>query len=226
MIPWVQLGAATAPGGARMTLMRRGGEVSILVDGAELMNSRRGGSEVALGQIACAHIRDAAAPRVLIGGLGLGFTLRAVLAALGPGAEVTVAELVPEVVAWAQGELADVFAGALGDPRVRLLATDVAAPIAQAHAAYDAILLDVDNGPDGLVRPQNGALYDEGGLRAARRALRPGGVLAVWSASPAPAFTRRLAGAGFAVHEHLARSGPNKRGARHTIWTATTPSSA
>ena len=217
MIRWVELGVTAAPGGAELKLMRRGDEFSITVGGGELMNSRRGGSETALGEIACAQIRGAAAPRVLIGGLGMGFTLRAALQALGPDAEVTVAEIVPEVVGWARGPLAPVFGASLDDPRTRVVEADVGALIGAARAAYDAIVLDVDNGPDGLVRAANDGLYDAGGLRSALRALKPGGVLAVWSASPDAAFGRRLTQAGFTVEEHVVRSG----GARHRVWTAT-----
>lgn len=221
MIRWVQLASARAPDGADLRLMRRGAEFSIMVGTEELMNSRRGGSETALGELACRGLHAAAAPRVLIGGLGMGFTLRAVLAAVRPEAAVTVAELVPEVVAWARGPLADVFDGSLDDPRVTLVEGDVAASIRAAGAAYDAVILDVDNGPDGLVRSENDGLYGASGLQAARRALRPGGVLAVWSADRDAAFTRRLAAAGFSHQEHTARSGGSGGGARHRIWIAT-----
>ena len=220
MIRWVRLAAAPAPGGGELRLMQRGAEFSITVGGEELMNSRRGGSETALGAVACTRLSDRPAPHLLIGGLGLGFTLRAVLADLGPQARVTVAELVPEVVAWARGPLAGVFGASLDDARVSIVEGDVAALIAAGRATYDAVLLDVDNGPDGLVSPANDALYDEGGLRAARRALRPGGVLAVWSAGRNPAFRRRLEGVGFAVQEVAARSGGARGGARHVIWIA------
>ncbi len=223
MIRWVELAAATAPDGAELKLMQRGSEFSITVEGAELMNSRRGGSEIALGEIACRQLKDAAAPHVLIGGLGMGFTLRAVLPALGPEARITVAELVPEVIEWARGALAGVFLRSLEDERVRLVRADVAAQIAAARAEYDAILLDVDNGPGGLVQSSNDGLYDQEGLRAVLCALKPGGVLAVWSASPDASFSRRLRTAGFAVQEHVARSGRSRRGARHLIWIAKAP---
>ena len=202
--------------------MRRGPEFSITVGGEELMNSRRGGSETALGEIACAPLRDLPAPHVLIGGLGMGFTLRAALAALAPAAMVTVAELSPDVVAWAREPLAEVFGGALDDPRVRVAVGDVRGPIGEARAAYDAIVLDVDNGPGGLVQAANDGLYGDAGLAAARRALRPGGVLAVWSAARDAAFQRRLTRAGFAVREHTARSG-RSGGARHVVWLASSP---
>ena len=223
MIRWVQLADARAPGGAELRLMQRGGEFSITVGADELMNSRRGGSEAALGDLACRGLRDATAPKVLIGGLGMGFTLRAALSALGPRAEITVAELVPEVVAWARGPLAEVFDASLDDPRVRLVQGDVASLIGGAHAAYDAIILDVDNGPDGLVQSANDELYGSQGLAAARRALRPGGALAIWSAVHDRAFSRRLATAGFSVQKPIARSGAKNGGARHLVWLARLP---
>jgi spermidine synthase len=156
--------------------------------------------------------------RLLIGGYGMGFTLRAALAALPPDARVTVAELVPEIVDWARGPMAEVTAGCLDDPRVRLVGADVGDLIGEG--AWDAILLDVDNGPDGLVRPQNDRLYSARGLRAAQAALAPGGVLAVWSAGRDPAFTRRLKDAGFAVEEVPVRARSNGKGAHHHIWFA------
>ncbi len=225
MIRWAKLAVATAPGGEDLSLMQRGSEFSIMVGATELMNSRRGGSEIALAIAACGRLRDKSAPQVLIGGLGMGFTLRAALAELGASATVTVAELLPEVVSWARGPLTEVFRGSLEDPRVRIIEEDVGGQIRSKTSAYDAIVLDVDNGPDGLVRPANGSLYDEAGLAAARRALRPGGVLAVWSASPSAAFVRRLRVAGFEVEEVVGRSGL-QRGARHLIWIATVAAEA
>jgi spermidine synthase len=150
----------------------------------------------------------------------MGFTLRAALAALGRDARVTVAELVPEILAWARGPMAALTAGCLDDPRVRLVEADVAGLIAGASAAWDAILLDVDNGPDGLVRAANDRLYSRDGLAAAKAALRPGGILAIWSAAPDPAFARRLAQAGFAVEEEAVRARANGKGPRHVIWFA------
>ena len=224
MIPWVQLGAATMPGGGgELRLMRRGAELSIMAGATELMNSRLSGSEEALAEMACARIRDRPAPHVLIGGLGMGFTLRAALAELGPATTVTTAELVPEVVAWARGPMAALFGGSLDDPRVRIHEGDVAELIASGAAAYDAVLLDVDNGPAGLTRKANDDLYDARGLEAARRALRPGGVLAVWSSAPDAGFTRRLRRAGFAVEETQVRARGGRRGARHVIWIAVKP---
>ncbi len=224
MIPWVHLDTAEIPnGGGTLRLMRRGTEFSIQLGQNELMNSRLSGSEEALAILACGRIAARPAPRILIGGLGLGFTLRAALGALPERAELVVAELVPAVIAWARGPLAEVFGGILDDPRVRLRETDVAAPIRDGDAAFDAILLDVDNGPDGLTHPENDRLYDHAGLGLARRALRPGGILAVWSAHPDPAFTRRLHQAGFRVEEVPARANGRRGGARHRIWLAARP---
>lgn len=222
MIPWTLLDTATIPGGGALRLMRRGGEFSIKLDGNELMNSRLSGSEQALATLSCDLIAGRAQPRVLIGGLGMGFTLRAALAALPSAAHIDVAELVPAVVAWARGPMSEIFRGSLDDKRVHVHQTDVGALIAGAASAFDAILLDVDNGPDGLSRPGNDTLYDVGGLSAASRALRPGGVLAVWSSAPDNGFTRRLRQAGFGVEEKPVRAHA-KGGARHMIWLATRP---
>jgi spermidine synthase len=162
-------------------------------------------------------------PRLLSGGYGMGFTLRAALAAR-PQVRITVAELVPEIIAWASGPMAELTAGCLDDPRVTLGMGDVSAFIDDAAdgttGQYDAILLDVDNGPDALVHEQNRRIYRSEGLRAAKAALAPGGILAIWSAARDPAFTRRLDQAGFAVEEVEVRARPNNKGPRHTIWFA------
>ena len=221
MIPWRLLDSASVPGGeGSLRLMQRGSEFSIRLDRTELMNSRLSGSEEALAATACGRIRSRKAARVLIGGLGMGFTLRAALAALGPDARVTVAELVPAVIAWARGPMSDVFGGSLADSRVSLREADVGELIRSSASAFDAILLDVDNGPDGLTRKANDALYGLAGLSAARRALRAGGVLAVWSAKPDPKFTLRLRKANFAVEELKVPAG-RSRGGKHVIWIAT-----
>jgi len=222
MLPWVQLDSATAPGGGELRLKQRGTEFSIMLGTNELMNSRLSGSEEALAKLSCERIGARRSPHMLIGGLGMGFTLRAALSELGPDAHVTVAELVPSVVAWARGPMAEVFGDCLDDPRVTIRETDVGALINTARSLYDAILLDVDNGPEGLTRPANDALYSLAGLTRARAALRPGGVLSVWSSGPDRSFTNRLRQAGFAAEEVKARAG-NKRGARHVIWLATKP---
>ena len=221
MIPWVQLDSAkTGDGAQELRLKRRGSEFSIMLGTNELMNSRLSGSEQALAKLSCQRIAGHQQPRILIGGLGMGFTLRAALAELGNDAEIVVAELVPAVVAWAHGPMAEVFGGCLDDPRVTIEETDVGQLIPSESAAWDAILLDVDNGPEGIVHKGNDALYSLAGLGAARSALQPGGVLAVWSQGPDSGFVRRLKQAGFAVEEVNMRAN-GKRGARHVIWIAT-----
>ena len=222
MIPWSLLDTAQVPGGGgELRLKRRGAEFSIMLGPVELMNSRLSGSEQALATIACDRIRARKRPRILIGGLGMGFTLRAALAVLGTGARITVAELVPAVVAWARGPLAEVFGNSLTDPRVRICEADVDHLIRSDQSTFDAILLDVDNGPEGLTRKANDALYSVKGLSAAHAALRPGGVLAVWSSGPNLNFTRRLRKTGFDVDEvRVTAKGP-RGGARHVIWIAT-----
>ena len=222
MIPWVQLGAATVPGdGGALRLMQRGAEFSIMAGPIELMNSRLSGSEQALASLTCEKLGERPGLRMLIGGLGMGFTLRAALAVLAADAVVTVAELVPEVVAWARGPLAGIHGQSLDDPRVTIFEADVGKLIAGGPSRYDAILLDVDNGPEGLMRRANDDLYDTYGVREAHAALRPGGVLAVWSSKPHQAFSQRLRGAGFSVEEVRPWANGRGRGARHVIWLAT-----
>jgi spermidine synthase len=219
LIPWVCLDAAAIPGSeGQLRLMRRGAEYSIMTGGIELMNSRMSGSEQALATLACARIEGRERPRLLIGGLGMGFTLRAALGVLPANARIEVAELLPAVIAWARGPMAEIFGGCLDDPRVKILEGDVAASIAAASGAYDAILLDVDNGPGGLDRAANDGIYSASGLAAARRALTPGGVLAVWSAMPDDAFARRMKQAGFTVTEERVHAHRKGKGARHVIW--------
>ncbi|RWN33006.1 MAG: hypothetical protein EOR97_08520 [Mesorhizobium sp.] len=221
MIPWVQLDSAKTPdGGQELRLKRRGTEFSIMLGTNELMNSRLSGSEEALAKLSCERIAGHSQPTILIGGLGMGFTLRAALTELANDAGIVVAELVPAVVAWARGPMAEIFDGCLDDPRVTIQETDVGQLIRSRPAAWDAILLDVDNGPEGIVHKSNDALYSVQGLAAARSALKPGGVLAVWSQGPDSGFTRRLKQAGFAVEEVSTRAN-GKRGARHVIWIAT-----
>jgi spermidine synthase len=224
MIPWLQIDSASVPGAdVELRLMQRGAEFSMMLGANELMNSRLSGSEEALATLACRRIEAVKRPHLLIGGLGMGFTLRAALAVLGPEARILVAELVPAVIAWARGPMAELFGDSLGDPRASIRSADVA-DVIQSHAsAFDAILLDVDNGPEGLIRKANDALYDPNGLKAIRRALRPGGVLAVWSSGPHPLFSKRLRDAGFAVNEVAVRATAKRRGAHHVIWFATKP---
>ena len=222
MIPWLQIDIARVPGAeVELRLMRRGTEFSMMLGPNELMNSRLSGSEEALATLACRRLEAVKGPHLLIGGLGMGFTLRAALAVLGAEARITVAELVPAVIAWARGPMAGLFGDSLNDPRVDIREADVADVIAARASAFDAILLDVDNGPEGLIRKANDALYDPKGLKAIRRALRPGGILAVWSSGQHPAFTRRLGDAGFDVNEVNLRATTRRSGARHVIWFAT-----
>ncbi len=221
MIARELLGTAQAPGGTELKLYRHDRDFMIVMGHNELMSSRMSGSEVALATESIKRLKGRPAPCLLIGGYGMGFTLRAALEVLGPKAELVVAELVPEIIDWARGPMAEIAAGCLDDPRVRLIMGDVGSVIDGAAGDYDAILLDVDNGPDGVVREGNGSLYSSSGLRAARRALTPGGVLAVWSAAPDPAFTRRLEKNGFAVEQIRVAARTNGKGPKHTIWFAT-----
>ncbi|CDZ26937.1 Spermidine synthase [Neorhizobium galegae bv. officinalis] len=221
MLPWIQLDCATIPGeGGELRLKQRGSEFSIMLGSTELMNSRLSGSEEALATLSCERIAGRKNSHMLIGGLGMGFTLRAALGALPDDTRVTVAELVPAVVDWARGPMAEFHKGTLDDPRVDIHVGDVGALIRSRTAAYDAILLDVDNGPDGLTRASNDSLYNHTGLRAAKAALRENGVLAVWSSAPDAGFTRRLRDVGFATEEVYVRAN-GKRGGRHVLWMAT-----
>ncbi|WP_417434796.1 spermidine synthase [Hoeflea sp.] len=223
MIPWNRLDAVQLEDGGELKLMQRGSEFSIMLGSNELMNSRLSGSEEALANLAAEKLDGRKAQRMLIGGLGMGFTLRAALRRLDAEARITVAELVPEVIAWAKGPMADVFDGCLENPCVSLHTGDVGELIRGSVSAWDSILLDVDNGPDGLTRQGNDALYSAQGLASAHRALKPGGVFSVWSSAPDPAFTRRLKQAGFQVAEVPTRASTKKRGARHMIWLAAKP---
>lgn len=221
MLPWIPLATATAPQGGTLRLLRRGDEFSIrLEDGNELMNSRLGGSEEALATLALEKLGGRPAPRILVGGLGMGFTLRAALLVAPADASVVVAEIVPELIDWANEEMAAVFKGCLSDPRVSVVAGDVGSAIGEARSPYDAILLDVDNGPNGLTRAANDTLYGKAGLHSAGRALTAGGVLAIWSAAPDQAFTQRLSRCGFDVDARTVRAARTRRGGRHTIWIA------
>jgi spermidine synthase len=222
MIPWVKIDTARIPGTVEeLRLMRRGAEFSIMLGTNELMNSRLSGSEAALATLAAKKIEKVAKPVVLLGGLGMGFTLRAALGVLGSKAQIVVAELVPAVVAWARGPMAEIFGDSLSDPRVDIREIDVAQVIERHPLRFDAILLDVDNGPEGLTRKANDALYSSVGLSTAHAALRPGGVLAVWSSGPNAAFSKRLRSAGFDVNEVAVRATGRGGGARHVIWIAT-----
>ncbi len=221
MTPRELLGTAEVPGGPPLRLFRRGDDFMIVLDRNELMSSRMSGSEIALGTMTCARLASHPAPRLLIGGYGMGFTLRAVLTSLGADARIVVAELVPGILDWARGPMAALTGNCLNDPRVEIVIGDVGGAIAGGVGRYDAILLDVDNGPDGLTREANDGLYTARGLAAARMALRPGGVLAVWSAGADAAFARRLGQAGFVVDEVRVRARDNGKGPTHIIWFAT-----
>ena len=214
------IGTALVPGGDELRLFRRGDDFIIAVVGNELLSSRMSGSEEALATMTCDRLRSTDRAHLLIGGYGMGFTLRAALATLGPDARITVAELVPGIIDWARGPMAELAAGCLDDPRVELVLHDVATVIGSATRRYDAILLDVDNGPDALTRAANDQIYSSTGLAMARAALRPGGILAIWSAAPDPRFTRRLSAAGFEVEEVGVRARSNGKGPRHMIWFA------
>ena len=214
------LDTAQVPGGDELRLYRRGDDFIIAIDRNELMSSRMSGSEEALATMTCERLRSPKAASLLIGGYGMGFTLRAALGALGADAKISVAELVPGIIEWARGPMAGLAAGCLDDPRVELVLGDVSKAISEATRCYDAILLDVDNGPDGLTREANEGLYSAAGLATAKAALRPGGILAIWSAAPDARFTRRLSAAGFQVEEVGVRARSNGKGPRHVIWFA------
>ncbi len=219
MTPRELLATARIPGGGEMKLYRRGADHMILVDREELMSSRMSGSEEALATMTAERIGSKQGQRWLIGGYGMGFTLRAARAAAPKDADLTVAELVPEIVEWARGPMAHMTGDSLANSRTHIRIGDVADAIGDGQ--WDAILLDVDNGPDGLVREENDRLYSSAGLAAAKRALTRNGVLAIWSAAPDPRFTRRLAEAGFRVEEEVVRARQNGKGPRHVIWFAT-----
>jgi spermidine synthase len=221
MIPWRELGRATVPGEtAPLVLSQHEAEFVIRVGSHALMSSRAHGTEEILAELACARIAERAAARIMIGGLGMGFTLAAALRHLQPSARVAVAELVPALIEWNRGPLAHLAGRPLDDPRVSVQEADVADLIRGQHRVFDAILLDVDNGPNGLTRKSNDWLYSRAGLRAAHHALRERGVLGIWSVAPDREFTRRLGDVGFEAEEHVARARRTK-GGRHTLWLAT-----
>ena len=225
MNPWQLLGRAQTPGGgAEIVLRQRDTEFSITADNWELMNSRIYGSEEAMAKLGCQNLAKHPRPRVLIGGLGMGYSVRTALDILGEDAQVVVAELVPAVVEWNRGVLADLAGRPLDDGRVELHIGDVVQLIKTARGDYDAIMIDIDNGAEALVRKGNNWLYSLPGLTTTYAALRPGGILAMWSAGPQPAFVRRLRRAGFEVEEVKvrARGGSNRKGgAHHVVWIAT-----
>jgi spermidine synthase len=215
---WELLGRARTPDGDDMTLMRRGAEHIVLANGKPLMSSRMHGSEEALASLACRRARTLAEPCVLVGGLGMGFTLRATLDLLPALATVVVAELMPEVVDWNRGPLGPLAEHPLKDKRVQLVVGDVAVTLRSSPGRFDAVLLDVDNGPDAFTASQNAGLYDDRGLATIRRALKTGGVLAVWSAWEDRKFEQRLRYATFTVEVERVRGRLKKGGPRHTIF--------
>ena len=218
MRPWEILSEAEAPDGSKLVLSRRGDEHLIRAGGYDLMSSRDDSSARALAEIGCAKLTMRPGMRVLIGGLGMGYSLAAALAQLLADAEVEVAELVAAVVEWNRGPLAELAGRPLEDPRVHVHVGDVATRIRSLPHKVDAILLDVDNGPDPLAHEQNAALYGTRGLREARQALRPGGVHAVWSYSDAGRFARSLERAGFDASIHPVANRGRNRGHTHAIW--------
>ena len=226
MIPRETIATARIPGGDTLTLVRHGTDHVVMLGRDELMGTRMAFSEQQLAELTLERLGKPD-PRLLIGGYGMGFTLRAALERMGPKGHVTVAEIVPEILDWAKGPLAALTGDSLDDPRAIIELCDVAALIDDAgdgtSRPYDAILLDVDNGPDGIVRTGNERLYTRTGLARARDALAPNGLLAVWSAAPDPKFKRRLMDAGFEVEERSVRARPNNKGPRHTIWFSRRP---
>lgn len=220
MISRILLDTAPVPGGRPLNLYMHDGDFTIKAGTLELMNSRMHGSEDALGRLACEAVGKRFSPRVLIGGLGMGFTLRSALDRLPRSAEVIVAELVPAVVKWNRGVLADLAGRPLDDPRVKVETGDVAGLIKSARNEYQAIILDIDNGPQGLTQKENDWLYNYKGLYAMKAALAPEGILAVWSAGRDDKFTRRLEAAGFEVEQVRVRAHAGLKGSHHLVWIA------
>ena len=226
MQPLELIGETLTPNGIDMKLTRRGNEYIILANGKSLMSSRMHGSEEALATLACRRVRTLEQPCVLVGGLGMGFTLRATLDFLPSDALVVVAELVPAVVEWNRGPLGPLAGHPLKDKRVRVDVGDVAVTLSSVPAQFDAVLLDVDNGPAAFTAPGNAGLYDDRGLAAARAALKMGGVLAIWSARDDRKFEQRLRYAGFAVEVQRVRGRLKKGGPRHIIFLGHKPTSS
>jgi spermidine synthase len=222
MIPWKLLSRSRTPDNkSELILYQRDTEYSIRVNGQELMNSRMFGSEMMLAELSCPEIADRKNANVLIGGLGMGYTLAAALRLLHSDADVLLAELVPSVVEWNKNLLGSLAGDPLKDSRVTVVIDDVINIINNNISAFDAILLDVDNGPDGLTQEGNDELYSMSGISMIQRALRPGGVVAVWSSSPDTGFIQRLNRSSFHVLEKKVRGRTHKKGPVHTIWIAT-----
>ncbi len=224
MIPWEEIDRAEFPGReGEITLLKRGTEFSMRTAGTELMNSRLHGSEEALAELAWGRIKRKSGLRIIIGGLGMGYTLAAALEQAGPDTLITVSELVPPVVEWNRKHLGHLAGRPLADPRVSVEIEDVILTIRKRKSAWDAILLDVDNGPYGLARQANDYLYGLSGLKASFSALRPGGILALWSSGADQAFTARLKQSGFQTETVTAGARKSGKGGRHTIWLAGKP---
>jgi len=222
MVPWVELGKAQIPNnGGELKFSQRGEEFSIRLSGirGELMNSRVYHSEKELSRLGCAHLKSTNKAHVLVGGLGMGYTLAAALNMVNDSAQVTVAELIPEVVTWNQGPLGNCAGNPLNDPRTKVHVGDVKEQLISQQPTFDAILLDVDNGPEGLTQSNNNWIYSPAGLQDIYKMLRPKGVLAIWSAGPDHLFTIRLKKAGFEVSTQVVRARPGK-GSKHTIFLA------
>ena len=220
---WEEISRATTPEGTDMTLCRRGRDYFILADGKDLMTSRMHGSEEALATLGCGRALKLEEPRVLVGGLGMGFTLRAALDLLPASATVVVSELLPVVVEWNRGPLGPLAHKPLDDPRVTIEVGDVAECLRRSPGCFDAVLLDVDNGPAACTQAGNATLYDNKGILNAHAALRPGGGLAVWSAWNDTKFEQRLRYCGFEVETHRVRARLKKGGSLHTLFLAWLP---
>lgn len=222
MIPWKLLSRCRTPDNkSELVLYQRDTEYSIRVNGQELMNSRMFGSEMKLAELSCPQIAVREKASVLIGGLGMGYTLSAALRLLDSDADVLLVELVPSVVQWNKDILGSLAGDPLKDSRVTVRIKDVVQVINSSKSAFDAVILDVDNGPGGLTQEGNEALYNMSGVSMIHRALRPGGVVAVWSSSPDTGFTKRLKRSSFHVIEKKVRARAQKKGPVHTIWIAT-----
>jgi len=224
MIPWQEIDRSEILGDeGEIILLKRGTEFSMRTAGTELMNSRRHGSEAALAELACSRIKRKSGLRILIGGLGMGYTLAAALEKAEPDTLITVSELLPAVVRWNREHLGHLAGMPLADPRVSVEEEDVVVTIRKRKSAWDAILLDVDNGPDGLTRKANDRLYGRSGLKTSFSALRPGGILGIWSSGADEAFTHRLNKCGFQTETVTVRARNPGKGGRHTIWLAVKP---